>query len=62
MAKNFSTNVCDYVVNLSLDLHAECGSFINPYIERLFRDSRVFSIGGGTYEIMNQVIAKQMKI
>lgn len=62
MAKNFGTTVCDFVVNQALDLHAACGSLVNPFVERLFRDSRVFSIGGGTYEIMNQVISKQMGI
>lgn len=29
-------------------------------VERIYRDSRLFSIGGGTYEIMNEVISKQM--
>lgn len=62
MGKNFSTSVCDYIVTEALDLHGACGEIINPFVERLFRDSRVFSIGGGTYEIMNQVIAKQMGI
>lgn len=62
MGKNFSTSVCDTIVNHSLDIHADCGMVVNPLPERLFRDSRVFSIGGGTYEIMNQVIARQMGI
>ncbi|HCJ62826.1 MAG TPA: acyl-CoA dehydrogenase, partial [Alcanivorax sp.] len=29
-------------------------------VERLFRDNRILSIGGGTYEIMNEVIAKRL--
>jgi acyl-CoA dehydrogenase len=29
-------------------------------VERLFRDNRILSIGGGTHEIMNEIIAKQM--
>lgn len=60
MGKNFSTSVCDQVVNTALEIHADCGEIVNPLVERLFRDSRLFSIGGGTYEIMNQVISKQM--
>ncbi|WP_417707894.1 acyl-CoA dehydrogenase family protein [Pseudomonas sp.] len=29
-------------------------------VERLYRDNRILSIGGGTREIMNEIIAKQM--
>jgi acyl-CoA dehydrogenase len=29
-------------------------------VERLFRDARILSIGGGTREIMNEIIAKRM--
>ncbi|HBZ94974.1 MAG TPA: hypothetical protein DEO91_15145 [Pseudomonas sp.] len=29
-------------------------------VERLYRDNRIVSIGGGTREIMNEIIAKQM--
>uniref|UniRef100_UPI000944E06B acyl-CoA dehydrogenase family protein n=1 Tax=Ectopseudomonas composti TaxID=658457 RepID=UPI000944E06B len=29
-------------------------------IERLYRDNRILSIGGGTREIMSEIIAKQM--
>ena len=29
-------------------------------VERLYRDNRILAIGGGTYEIMNEVIAKQL--
>jgi acyl-CoA dehydrogenase len=31
-------------------------------IERFFRDYRLMTIGGGTSEIMKEIIAKQMKI
>jgi len=31
-------------------------------VERLYRDNRILSIGGGTYEIMNEVIAKQLEL
>lgn len=36
------------------------GITINFQKERLYRDSRLLSIGGGTYEIMNEVISKLM--
>ncbi len=39
-----------------------CGSgyMRGTVVERLFRDNRILSIGGGTHEIMNEVIAKQL--
>ena len=60
MGKNFSTAVCSRVIDHALDILAYDGCLVNPFLERLLRDSRVLSIGGGTYEIMNGVIAKQM--
>lgn len=29
-------------------------------VERLYRDNRILSIGGGTREVMNEIISKQM--
>jgi len=29
-------------------------------VERLYRDNRILSIGGGTTEIMNEIISKTM--
>jgi acyl-CoA dehydrogenase len=29
-------------------------------VERLYRDNRILSIGGGSREIMNEIISKQM--
>ena len=31
-------------------------------VERLARDARLLAIGGGTTEIMKELIAKQMKL
>ncbi len=31
-------------------------------IERFFRDYRLLTIGGGTSEIMKEIIAKQMRL
>jgi len=31
-------------------------------VERLYRDAKILSIGGGTTEIMKEMIAKQMKL
>jgi acyl-CoA dehydrogenase len=31
-------------------------------VERFFRDMRLMTIGGGTSEIMKEIIAKQMEL
>jgi len=62
MAKNFATSVCDRVVYDALQIHGGYGYCREYLVERLYRDSRLFSIGGGTYEIMNEIISKQMGI
>jgi len=60
MAKNFATSMCDRVVYDAVQIHGGYGYCREYLVERLYRDSRLFSIGGGTYEIMNEVISKQM--
>jgi len=60
MAKNFATKACDGVVYDAVQIHGGYGYCREYLIERLYRDSRLLSIGGGTYEIMNEVISKLM--
>lgn len=60
MAKNFSTNACDKVVYDAVQIHGGYGFSRGYLVERLYRDSRLFSIGGGTYEIMNEIISKRI--
>ncbi len=60
MAKNFATKACDRVVYDAVQIHGGYGYCKEYMVERLYRDSRLFSIGGGTYEIMNEVIGRQM--
>jgi acyl-CoA dehydrogenase len=62
MAKNFATKACDRVVYDAVQIHGGYGYCREYLVERLYRDSRLFSIGGGTYEIMNEVISKQMEL
>jgi acyl-CoA dehydrogenase len=60
MAKNFATKACDRVVYDAVQIHGGYGYCREYLVERLYRDSRLFAIGGGTYEIMNEVISKQL--
>jgi acyl-CoA dehydrogenase len=60
MAKNFATDVSDEVTYDAVQLFGGMGFMRESVVERLARDNRILSIGGGTYEIMNEVIAKQI--
>jgi acyl-CoA dehydrogenase len=58
MAKNVATDMCSAVVDQALQLHGGAGYSREYPIERLYRDARLYPIGGGTREIMNEIIAK----
>ncbi|MDX1452912.1 MAG: acyl-CoA dehydrogenase family protein [Oleiphilaceae bacterium] len=60
MAKNFATNTSDRITFDAVQIFGGMGFMRESIVERLARDNRILSIGGGTYEIMNEVIAKQM--
>jgi len=58
MAKNVATDACSWVVDQAVQLHGGYGYMREMVVERLYRDARLFPIGGGTREIMNEIIAK----
>jgi acyl-CoA dehydrogenase len=60
MAKNFSTRTSDFVTYEATQIFGGMGFMRESLVERLYRDNRILSIGGGTHEIMNEVIAKQL--
>jgi acyl-CoA dehydrogenase len=60
MAKNFATQTSDRITYDAVQLFGGMGYMRESLVERLARDNRILSIGGGTYEIMNEVIAKQL--
>lgn len=60
MAKNFACMVSDQVTYDSVQIHGGAGYMREYLVERLYRDNRILSIGGGTQEIMKEIIAKQM--
>jgi alkylation response protein AidB-like acyl-CoA dehydrogenase len=43
-------------------MHGGYGYMREYPIERYFRDARLLTIGGGTSEIMREIIAKQMEL
>jgi acyl-CoA dehydrogenase len=58
MAKNAATDMCSAVCDAAVQLHGGMGYMRETLVERLSRDARLYPIGGGTREIMNEVIAK----
>ena len=62
MAKNFACEVCDKVVYDAVQIHGGYGYAREYIVERLYRDSRILSIGGGTTEIMKEIISKMIQL
>jgi acyl-CoA dehydrogenase len=60
MAKNMATDTCDRITRDAVQVFGGAGYMRGTLVERLFRDARILSIGGGTREIMNEIIAKRM--
>ena len=60
MAKNFACQVSDKVTYDAVQIFGGYGFMRGHLVERLFRDNRILSIGGGTTEIMKEIISKLM--
>lgn len=58
MAKNTATDMCSFVVDQAVQLHGGSGYMREVLVERLYRDARLYPIGGGPREIMNEIISK----
>jgi acyl-CoA dehydrogenase len=62
MAKNTAVAACDFVVDQAVQLHGGFGYLRDAEVERHYRDARILGIGGGTTEIMNEIIARQLEL
>jgi acyl-CoA dehydrogenase len=58
MAKNTATDMCSFVCDQAVQIHGGYGYMREYLVERLYRDARLYPIGGGTREIMNEIISK----
>jgi acyl-CoA dehydrogenase len=58
MAKNTGTDMCSWVCDQAVQIHGGAGYMRETVVERLYRDARLYPIGGGTREIMNEIISK----
>ena len=62
MAKNFAVEVCEEVTREAVQIFGGMGYMRESVVERLYRDAKLLSIGGGTTEIMKELIAKQIQV
>ena len=60
MVKALSPEVLHEVVHGCLQLHGGTGFMRGTPIERMVRDARVLTIGGGATEVMLEEVAKRM--
>jgi acyl-CoA dehydrogenase len=58
MAKNFACSVSDKVTYDAVQIFGGYGFTRGYLVERLYRDNRILSIGGGTTEIMKEIISR----
>jgi acyl-CoA dehydrogenase len=61
MAKNTATDMCSFVCDQAVQIHGGAGYMRETVVERLYRDARLYPIGGGTREIMNEIVSKAVR-
>jgi alkylation response protein AidB-like acyl-CoA dehydrogenase len=59
-AKTFAAEMAQEVTNQALQIHGAAGYGRGLPLERMARDARMFAIGGGTVEMMRNVIADRL--
>lgn len=62
MAKAYATEMVSRVTDEAVQIHGGNGYMMEYPVQRYWRDARIQSIGGGTTQIMNEVLVKQLGI
>ncbi|WP_045519513.1 acyl-CoA dehydrogenase family protein [Neobacillus niacini] len=62
MAKAVATEMLNRVADQALQIHGGNGYMMEFPIQRIWRDARIQTIGGGTTQIMNEILSKQLGI
>ncbi len=60
MLKNLATTTLEWVANEAVQILGGAGYLRGSKVERIYRETKVMSIGGGSQEIMKDLAARQM--
>lgn len=61
IAKNGATRILEEIAREAVQLSGARGCVAPSLAERMFRDARILAIGGGSEEIMNEIIARDLR-
>ena len=60
MLKNLATSAMEFCANEAMQIFGGAGYLRGSKVERIYRETKVMSIGGGSVEIMKDLAARQM--
>ena len=60
MLKNFACTSLEWIANEAMQVFGGAGYLRGAKVERIYRETKVMSIGGGSQEIMKDLAARQM--
>jgi acyl-CoA dehydrogenase len=60
MLKNLATSTMEFCANEAMQVFGGAGYLRGAKVERIYRETKVMSIGGGSVEIMKDLAARQM--
>ncbi len=61
MLKNAACETCSFVTDAAVQIHGGMGYMRETLVERLYRDARLYPLGGGTTEIMKEIISRRWR-
>lgn len=60
MLKNFATTNLEWIANEAMQIFGGAGYLQGSKVERIYRETKVLTIGGGSQEIMKDLAARQL--
>ncbi|MDD3762615.1 MAG: acyl-CoA dehydrogenase family protein [Nevskiales bacterium] len=60
LLKNFATTSLEWIANEAMQVLGGAGYLDGSKVERIYRETKVLSIGGGSIEIMKDLAARQL--
>ena len=60
MLKNFACTMLEWIANEAMQVFGGAGYLRGAHVERIYRETKVLTIGGGSLEIMKDLASKQL--